>query len=198
MRINCWINCSWTISISPRCCAGLRGRCRAVYLREQQYAQAEAAFSRALLVVPDDPGLLYDRGLAYAEAGQIDLAVQDFQHLLKIKPGDVDASNALGFTLADANRDLPEAEKLIRSGACRQTGRSGDRRFLGLAAIPAGPSGPGRADVLARRLAGAQGRRCRRASGRSAVEAGASSRMRSGSSTKCARSTRTAAACKTP
>jgi tetratricopeptide (TPR) repeat protein len=85
-----------------------------LYLREQQYAQAEAAFGRALMVAPDDPGLLYDRGLAYAEAGKIDLAVQDFQHLLKIKPGDVDASNALGFTLADANRDLPEAERLIQ------------------------------------------------------------------------------------
>ena len=84
-----------------------------LYLHEQQYAQAEAAFGRALLAAPDDPSLLYDRGLAYAEAGQIDQAVQDFQHLLKIKPGDVDASNALGFTLADANRDLPEAERLI-------------------------------------------------------------------------------------
>lgn len=84
-----------------------------LYLREQKYAKAEIAFSRALQVVPDDPGLLYDRGLTYAEAGQIDQAVQDFQRLLKIKPGDVDASNALGFTLADANRDLPEAERLI-------------------------------------------------------------------------------------
>ncbi|WP_234411282.1 tetratricopeptide repeat protein [Rhodanobacter thiooxydans] len=86
-----------------------------LYLREQNYAKAEAAFSHALQVVPDDPGLLYGRGLAYAEAGQIDQAVQDFQHLLKLKPGDVDASNALGFTLADANRDLPEAERLIRA-----------------------------------------------------------------------------------
>ena len=86
-----------------------------LYLREQKYPQAETAFSRALQVVPDDPGLLYGRGLAYASAGNIDLAVQDFQRLLKIKPGDVDASNALGFTLADANRDLPEAERLIRS-----------------------------------------------------------------------------------
>ncbi len=86
-----------------------------LYLREQNYAKAEAAFSRALQVVPDDPGLLYGRGLVYAEAGQIDQAVRDFQHLLKIKPGDVDASNALGYTLADANRDLPEAERLIRA-----------------------------------------------------------------------------------
>ncbi|MFA6230145.1 MAG: tetratricopeptide repeat protein [Rhodanobacter sp.] len=86
-----------------------------LYMRERNYAKAEAAFSRALQVTPDDPGLLYGRGLTYAEAGQIDLAVKDFQHLLQIKPGDVDASNALGFTLADANRDLPEAERLIRA-----------------------------------------------------------------------------------
>lgn len=86
-----------------------------MYLRERKFTQAETAFSRALQVVPDDPGLLYGRGLAYAEAGQIDQAVQDFRRLLKIKPGDVDASNALGYTLADANRDLPEAERLIRA-----------------------------------------------------------------------------------
>jgi tetratricopeptide (TPR) repeat protein len=88
-----------------------------LYLGEQQYAKSEAAFSRALQVMPNDPGLLYGRGLAYADGGQIDLAVKDFQQLLKIKPGDVDASNALGYTLADANRDLPTAERLI--GAAR-------------------------------------------------------------------------------
>ncbi len=84
-----------------------------LYLREQKYAQAAAAFSRALQVVPNDPGLLYGRGLTYAQAGDIDHAVQDFRRVLTIKPDDIDASNALGYTLADANRDLPEAERLI-------------------------------------------------------------------------------------
>ncbi|MDE1893642.1 MAG: tetratricopeptide repeat protein [Xanthomonadaceae bacterium] len=88
-----------------------------LYMRERNYAKAEAAFGHALQVAPNDPGLLYGRGLTYAEAGQIDLAVKDFRHLLQIKPGDVDASNALGYTLADADRDLPEAERLI--GAAR-------------------------------------------------------------------------------
>jgi Flp pilus assembly protein TadD len=64
-------------------------------------------------VVPDDPGLLYGRGLAYAESGKIDQAVADLRRLLQLKPTDIDASNALGYTLADANRDLPEAERLI-------------------------------------------------------------------------------------
>jgi tetratricopeptide (TPR) repeat protein len=84
-----------------------------LYLRDKRYIEATTSFTHALQVVPDDPDLLYGRGLAYAEAGKIDLAVMDFHHLLQIKPHDVDASNALGFTLADANRDLPEAEQLI-------------------------------------------------------------------------------------
>jgi tetratricopeptide (TPR) repeat protein len=84
-----------------------------LYMREQHYAQAAKAYDHALQVLPDDPGLLYGRGLAYAEAGAIDQAVADFRHLLKLKPDDVDASNALGYTLADAGRDLPEAKKLI-------------------------------------------------------------------------------------
>lgn len=84
-----------------------------LYLREKRYAEATDAFSHALQVVPDDPDLLYGRGLAYAEIGKIDQAVADFRRLLQIKPDDIDAANALGFTLADAGRDLPEAEKLI-------------------------------------------------------------------------------------
>jgi tetratricopeptide (TPR) repeat protein len=84
-----------------------------LYMREKHYPEAISAYTHALQVVPDDPDLLYGRGLAYAEMGKIDSAVGDFHRLLQIKPNDIDASNALGFTLADANRDLPEAEKLI-------------------------------------------------------------------------------------
>jgi len=84
-----------------------------LYMRESRYAQAAKAYDHALQVLPDDPGLLYGRGLAYAEAGNIDHAVADFRHLLRLKPDDIDASNALGYTLADAGRDLPEAKKLI-------------------------------------------------------------------------------------
>ena len=84
-----------------------------LYMRERRYVQAINAFTRALQVVPNDAGLLYGRGLAYAEVGQTDLAVKDFRSLLKLKPDDIDASNALGYTLADADRDLPEAEQLI-------------------------------------------------------------------------------------
>ena len=84
-----------------------------IYLQQQDYTQAINAFTHALQVAPDDPDSLYGRGLAHTSAGQIDLAVQDFRRLLALRPNDIDAANALGFTLADADRDLPEAERLI-------------------------------------------------------------------------------------
>ena len=85
-----------------------------LYMREENYAKAAADYSRALQIAPDDPALLYGRGLAYASGGQTNQAIEDLRHVLQLKPGDADASNALGYTLADANRDLPEAEKLIQ------------------------------------------------------------------------------------
>lgn len=87
----------------------------ALYVNEELYTQAERAFTHALQVTPDEPALLYGRGVAYAEDGKTDQALDDFRHLLALKPDDVDASNALGYLLADANRDLPEAQRLIES-----------------------------------------------------------------------------------
>ena len=82
-------------------------------LRAHRYADAVAVYGRALQRSPDDPGLLYARGVAAAEAGAVDQAVADLRRVLQLKPDDVNAMNALGFTLADAGRDLPEAEKLV-------------------------------------------------------------------------------------
>lgn len=79
----------------------------------QRYADAADAYDRALKLEPDNDELLYARGLAYAESGKVDEAVADLRRVLQAKPDDIEVINALGFTLADANRDLPEAEKLI-------------------------------------------------------------------------------------
>lgn len=84
-----------------------------LYMQEGRYAQAVDAYGHALQVTPDDPELLYGRGMAYAEDGKVDQAVADFRHLLKLRPDDPDTCNALGYTLADAGRDLAEAERLI-------------------------------------------------------------------------------------
>ncbi|HET7662078.1 MAG TPA: tetratricopeptide repeat protein [Rhodanobacteraceae bacterium] len=84
-----------------------------LYMSERQFDHAITSFSRALKLAPDDAGLLYGRGLAYAESGQTDAAIADLRQVLKLKPHDIQAANALGYTLADANRHLDEARKLI-------------------------------------------------------------------------------------
>lgn len=84
-----------------------------LYMGEGKFAKAVTSYTRALEAAPNDPELLYGRGLAYAESGDIDAAVADLRHVLEIKPDDIDALNALGFTLADAGRDLDKAEDLI-------------------------------------------------------------------------------------
>ena len=82
-------------------------------LRARRYAAAVTVYGRALQQSPDDPALLYARGVAAAEAGAVDQSVSDLRRVLTLKPDDVNAMNALGYTLADARRDLPEAEKLV-------------------------------------------------------------------------------------
>jgi tetratricopeptide (TPR) repeat protein len=85
-----------------------------LYMDARRYAAAVDAYDKALRVKPDDPDMLYARGLANAEAGKVDQAVADFRQVLTLKPGDVEASNALGYTLADNDRDLPEAQALLQ------------------------------------------------------------------------------------
>jgi tetratricopeptide (TPR) repeat protein len=86
-----------------------------LYMDAHQFDAAVAAYGKALRVQADDTDMLYGRGLAYAEAGKIDQSVADFRRVLELKPGDVEASNALGYTLADNDRDLGEAQNLIEA-----------------------------------------------------------------------------------
>lgn len=85
-----------------------------LYSQHGEHAKAIAAFDRGLAALPDDPLLIYDRGIERANAGNTDAALADFRKVLELNPGNVDAMNALGFTLADADRDLPEATELLR------------------------------------------------------------------------------------
>lgn len=85
-----------------------------LYARHGEHAKAVAVYDRGLAAMPHDPELTYDRGIAEANAGDTAAALEDFRAVLKQNPDNVDAMNALGFTLADADRDLPEATALLR------------------------------------------------------------------------------------
>ncbi|NVJ68306.1 MAG: tetratricopeptide repeat protein [Gammaproteobacteria bacterium] len=64
---------------------------------------------------PRDGQLLYARALANEPLKRYDRLEQDLRLLLSFEPDNHNAQNALGYTLADLNKNLPEAQKLIES-----------------------------------------------------------------------------------
>jgi tetratricopeptide (TPR) repeat protein len=85
-----------------------------MYAQDGKHAEAIDTYNRGLAALPDDPVLVYDRGIEEANAGNTDAALSDFRKVLAQNPDNVEAMNALGFTLADTDRDLPEAMQLLR------------------------------------------------------------------------------------
>lgn len=85
-----------------------------LYAQHGDHARAIAVYDRGLGALPGDPALIYDRGIEEANAGNTDAALRDFREVLARNPENIEAMNALGFTLADADRDLPEATRLLR------------------------------------------------------------------------------------
>ena len=63
---------------------------------------------------PQHPALEYERAIILEEAGHVSESVRALQHLLAARPDDPTLLNALGYTLADHDMDLPRAESLIR------------------------------------------------------------------------------------
>ncbi|MCP4120248.1 MAG: hypothetical protein GY751_00670, partial [Bacteroidetes bacterium] len=61
----------------------------------------------------EDIDYRYVRALFAAEVGDFSLAETDLRTILSTDPENTNALNALGYTLADTNKNLPEAQKLI-------------------------------------------------------------------------------------
>jgi tetratricopeptide (TPR) repeat protein len=75
---------------------------------------AIATLDAALLKYPQHPGLTYQRATTLERAGRSRQSIAAFEALLRQRPADPGIANALGFTLADHNRELERAEKLIK------------------------------------------------------------------------------------
>jgi tetratricopeptide (TPR) repeat protein len=81
-----------------------------------QAGRAELALALlrdALVQYPDNVDLHYALATAYERAGEVDAALGELQALLKMRPDDPGAMNALGYTLADHSRHLHRAHALI-------------------------------------------------------------------------------------
>jgi tetratricopeptide (TPR) repeat protein len=78
-------------------------------------ARALARVDDALARFPGHPDVLYQKAILLEKAGRTGAAIAQLESLYRDRPQDSSISNALGFILADHNRDLPRAERLINA-----------------------------------------------------------------------------------
>lgn len=70
----------------------------------KHYQGAFDLYSEALTQLPNDPGLLYARSLVAERLNKLDVVESDLKRILARDPNNVQALNALGYTLADRTR----------------------------------------------------------------------------------------------
>ena len=81
--------------------------------KQKRIADAMELYTHALQQLPDDPDLLYARALTAEKLDRMDVTEADLLKVIKQDPGNANALNALGFTLADRSERLQEAKKYI-------------------------------------------------------------------------------------
>jgi tetratricopeptide (TPR) repeat protein len=83
-------------------------------LREANRArEAFDLIGNALESMPDQPELLYDYAMLAEKLERMDLLETSLKKLISLQPDHAHAYNALGYSLADRNVRLPEAQELI-------------------------------------------------------------------------------------
>src|SRR3569623_1039419 len=92
-----------------------------VYLVEGQLQRDAGRYQEALDVcdcgleeLPDNNDLLYSRAMVAEKLDKLDLMESDLKRVLAREPDNVDALNALGYTLADRTRRYDEATDYIQ------------------------------------------------------------------------------------
>jgi len=83
-------------------------------LRDADQNQAAYDFlDTAIEKSPNNPELLYDFGMTAEKLGKIDVLENSMRSVIRVRPDNAQAYNALGYTLADRNERLDEAKALI-------------------------------------------------------------------------------------
>jgi Flp pilus assembly protein TadD len=75
--------------------------------------KAFAVLEKGAMEYPDSVELHYAAASVYEEQGRVSAALRELSLVVKARPNDPAAMNALGFTLADHAKDLSRARKLI-------------------------------------------------------------------------------------
>ena len=84
-----------------------------IYSDANDFPRAIATLEQGISDYPDSVDLRYAMASTDEESGQITAALRELTRLVKTRPDDPAALNALGYTLADHSRNLTRARKLI-------------------------------------------------------------------------------------
>ncbi|MDD5460585.1 MAG: tetratricopeptide repeat protein [Methylococcales bacterium] len=85
-----------------------------LYSQQKQYQQAFNLLTKALADSPDQKELLYTRALIAEHIGKSDVVESDLKKILVQQPDNVEALNALGYTLLNKPERYAEAEKYLQ------------------------------------------------------------------------------------
>ena len=87
---------------------------RAAILRESGRSdQAAQVLEQANKELPDTPEIKYELAMAYAEQGRYEELEPLLREVIELQPHNANAYNALGYTFADLNKNLQEAQGLL-------------------------------------------------------------------------------------
>jgi tetratricopeptide (TPR) repeat protein len=84
-----------------------------MYVQSSELPKAFAVLEKGEMDYPDSMELRYATASVYEEQGLVSAALRELTLVVKARPNDPAALNALGFTLADHAKNLARARKLI-------------------------------------------------------------------------------------
>lgn len=89
----------------------------AILFDAKRFTDAEGRLAKATADFPDDPDLTYDYAMAAEKNGHYDVMEAQLRKLIKTQPDNPQAYNALGYSLADRNQRLQEADTLVEKAS---------------------------------------------------------------------------------
>jgi Flp pilus assembly protein TadD len=101
----------------PRDLAVIARTDAAILFDAKRYPEAESRLQQATAAFPNDPDLAYDYAMAAEKTGHFDVMEAQLRKLIQTQPDNPQAYNALGYSLADRNQRLPEADKLVEKAS---------------------------------------------------------------------------------
>jgi tetratricopeptide (TPR) repeat protein len=89
----------------------------AILFDAKRYPEAESRLQAANEAFPSDPEIQYDYAMAAEKNGHYELMESVLRKVMQEQPDNPQAYNALGYSLADRNQRLDEADKLIEKAS---------------------------------------------------------------------------------